>query len=67
MECIKIFITRLLLCMPFALILAWVIPEQPDRQISKHPIQTVPTTDEKNPWAAMPDEELPLGDAEVAR
>ncbi|MFV2030809.1 hypothetical protein [Neisseria sp. S1] len=42
------------------------MPDQPERQISKHPIQTVPA-DEKNPWAAMPDEELPLGDAEVAR
>lgn len=72
MDIVKYFFLRLLLCIPFSLALSWVIPAVDHRPAASPKLQTaivqpLPLPTDANPWVGMPDEELVLGDAEVAR
>lgn len=73
MEMVKTFALRLLVCLPIALALSWVIPAVDQRPAAVPKLQTAVVrplplpTEQEDPWAGMPDEELVIGDAEVAR
>lgn len=68
----KMFLGRLLVCIPVVLALSWVVPAVDHRPADAPKLQTaviqpLPLPTDTDPWAGMPDEELVLGDAEVAR
>lgn len=70
MSVIKTFALRLLVCLPFALALSWVLPAVDHRPTAEPKLQTaivqpLPLPTDADPWALMSDEELLRGDAEV--
>ncbi|MBP8043174.1 hypothetical protein [Uruburuella suis] len=66
----RTFAGRLLICIPLALALSWVVPAVDKRQAPEPKLQTaivqpLPLPTDADPWAGMSDEELLRGDAEV--
>ncbi|UOO82786.1 hypothetical protein LVJ83_04790 [Uruburuella testudinis] len=66
----KLFLVRLLVCIPAALALSWVVPAVDQRPAAAAKLQTavvqpLPLPTDTDPWAGMPDEELMRADAEV--
>ena len=70
MEIMRTFAGLLLICIPLALALSWVVPAVDKRQAPEPKLQTaivqpLPLPTDADPWAGMSDEELLRGDAEV--